>query len=363
MKKRAAAVVGLTVAGLVGVALPAEAATTGVVSVSSNVVIYTAATGKANTVVLTRSANTITVDDVYGIKAGAGCSAVSGDVTKIRCTPKVAAGWVRVDLGDGNDTLTNNTGLGMTAWGRTGNDKITGGSLKDDVFGGDGNDAIWGNGGNDTLRGESGADSISGGDGDDTLAGGSGNDRLLGGNGDDWLIGQQGNDVEDGGPGDDDFDEPYDLTAGTDRDAFIGGPGFDGLDYSLRQKAVTADADAVSGDDGAAGEGDTIGAEIEIIRGGNGNDRLLGTGRDDILIGGPGNDVIAGGSGDDILQGDLGQDYFNGAGGLDDCIDPEPGETVLNCEDAAYGSASSHRGRVPSAKLHDQKFEQTQEVS
>ena len=66
------------VAGVAWIALPAAAATTGVVSlVSGNIVTYTAATGKANNVALARSGNTVIVDDVHAIQAGAGLRTTS----------------------------------------------------------------------------------------------------------------------------------------------------------------------------------------------------------------------------------------------------------------------------------------------
>ncbi|MBU2663338.1 hypothetical protein KOI35_07425 [Actinoplanes bogorensis] len=336
MSKRKTFVAGvLGVVGVAWTAVPAEAATSGTVSkVSGNVVVYTAAPGKANNVRLSRTGSTLTVDDIYGLKAGPGCAAVKGDVTRITCAGAV---WIRADLGDGNDTLVNNSGLGMTAWGRGGNDKITGGPARDDVYGGDGNDAIWGLGGNDVLRGEAGNDALSGGDGNDTIADGTGNDRLLGGNGDDVFINQQGNDVFDGGAGNDSFNTPTDYPAGTDRDSFTGGPGTDVVDYQSRKKPVTADADGVAGDDGSAGEGDSISSTVEGLGGGDAADRLLGTTRDEGFFGGPGNDVIAGSTGDDLLWGEDGNDYLNGAGGYDACVDAAAGDTVLNCEES--GSA------------------------
>jgi Ca2+-binding RTX toxin-like protein len=344
---RAAAVAlgAVAVAGVAWIAIPADAATTGVVSVvSSNVVVYAAATGKANVVVVSRSGNTITVDDVYGIKAGAGCVAVSGDTTKIRCTPRVAPAWVRVDLQDGNDTVVNNSGLSMSAWGRAGNDKITGGPRGDNLLGGDGVDAIWGLAGNDRVTGEGGGDALSGGDGDDVVSGGPAGDRLLGGNGSDNLIGGAGNDVEDGGAGADAFYQDVDYAAGTDSDSFIGGGDDDVVAYWNRSKAIIADADAVKGDDGSAGEKDTIGSSVEAIFGGAGNDRIIGTARDEVFFGGGGNDVIAASTGDDVLEGESGKDYLDGAGGTDYCPDRETGETVLNCELGSASAAAKAKG-------------------
>jgi Ca2+-binding RTX toxin-like protein len=339
---------GVAVAGAAWIAIPADAATTGVVSVvNSNVIVYAAATGRANTVVVSRSGNTITVDDVHGIKAGAGCATVSGDKTKIRCTPRVAPAWVRVDVQDGNDTVVNNSGLSMSAWGRAGNDRITGGPRGDNLLGGDGVDAIWGLAGNDRVTGEGGGDALSGGDGDDIVSGGPAGDRLLGGNGSDDLTGGAGSDVEDGGAGDDAFYQDVDYAAGTDSDSFIGGADDDVVAYWNRSKAITADADAVKGDDGSAGENDTIGSSVEAIFGGAGNDRIIGTARDEVFFGGAGNDQIAASSGDDVLEGESGTDHLNGADGTDYCPDREAGETVLSCE---LGAASAKAKAVDRGK-------------
>ena len=330
-----AAVLGAAaVAGVAWIAIPAEAATTGNATVVGGTIpTLTAGSGRANTVVVTRPAtNVVTFDDVTAITPGRGCYREGSDVTKISCTTGTkAAVWIRVDLGDGNDTLYNRTGLGMTAWGRAGNDKITGGPLRDDVYGGDGNDAIWGLAGNDTLRGEAGVDAVSGGDGDDELTDGTGNDKVLGGIGDDVIINDQGNDVFDAGDGDDVMASVVDFAAGTDRDSFTGGAGIDLVDYSMRKKAITADADGVGGDDGSTGEGDTISSTVEGIAGGSGADRLIGTARTDVFFGGAGNDVIAASTANDYLEGEAGKDYLNGAGGDDVCV-RDSGDTVLSCE-------------------------------
>ena len=87
---RAGLVLVSTVA-LGGFAVPAEAATTGAVSVvETTKVRYKAGKGRQNKVVVTRSGSTITVDDQVAIKAGAGCKAIRGDKTKVRCTTRKA---------------------------------------------------------------------------------------------------------------------------------------------------------------------------------------------------------------------------------------------------------------------------------
>ncbi|MBU2663339.1 hypothetical protein KOI35_07430 [Actinoplanes bogorensis] len=360
------------VAGAAWIALPAEAATTGVVSVvSGNIVTYTAAADKANNVVVTRSGNTVTVDDIFGLKAGAGCSAVSGDVTKIRCALSVAPVWVRVDVGNGSDTVVNNSGLGMTARLGSGNDKFTGGPLRDDVYGNTGNDNISGLGGDDVLRGESDNDVVSGGDGNDVLSGSTGNDTLLGGNGDETMYGGPGNDRLEGGAGEDELqgnqgndimygdadddvfvEDATDYPAGTDSDSFIGGDGDDAVFYWNRTKAITADNDAVVGDDGAAGERDSIYQSVESIWGGYGNDRITGSDRaaEELLTGGPGNDILRAGAGDDAVWGDGGIDNIDAGAGYDFCADAvEAGETVVGCEygDGAPPVTASQRRNTP----------------
>ena len=94
-----------------------------------------------------------------------------------------------------------------------------------------------------------------------SLVGGSGNDILGGGLEDMTLVGGDGDDTFIGGP---------------DGDTFVGGAGIDVVDYSLRVTPVFADADGQPGDDGAAGEGDSIAADIEDIAGGGGSDVLSG---------------------------------------------------------------------------------------
>jgi Ca2+-binding RTX toxin-like protein len=289
----------LLVAGAVGlIALPADAATNGVVAVvQSNVVEYPALNGKTNNVVITRSGRTITVDDIVSLKAGAGCAAVSGDRTKVRCTTRANPAWIRVYLRDRNDSVVNKTDLPITADGGTGNDRITGGPRSDNLIGNDGADAIWGLGGNDELNGGYNDDALSGGDGDDYFRTDEGNDRHYGGN------------------GDDSFSQHF--RNGSDTDLISGGGGHDTVSYVSREKSITIDADGATGDDGEAGERDSIGADVEALQGGEGNDRLLGTPRQDFLSGGDGNDVLAGGGGNDVLRGEIGRDYLNGAAGDD----------------------------------------------
>jgi Ca2+-binding RTX toxin-like protein len=131
-----------------------------------------------------------------------------------------------------------------------------------------------------------------------TVYGGAGNDTLRGGAGDDVL---------DGGAGNDTFTTGAIADGG---DALHGGPGTDTADYSARSAAITVTIDDAA-DDGAPGEADNVATDIEILKGGLGDDHLTGSPGNDTIFGGPGNDVLAGGDGNDVLNGDAGNDTFD----------------------------------------------------
>lgn len=327
-------------------AAPAQAATAGVATVvESTKVRYKAAKGKQNRVVVTRSGNTITVDDKVAVKAGKGCRAVKGDKTRVRCTTKKAPTRIRVYTFDRNDSVVNRTGLGMTADGGTGADTLTGGPRSDTLRGGSGADKLYGLGGTDWMTGSDGNDRLDGGDGDDSLDGGFGNDTLVGRNGHDQLLGMDGNDKEYGGAGPDTFDQAYDPSL-PDADLFAGGSGEDTVTYISRARAVIADNDGAKGDDGAKNEHDSIGTDVENIDGGDGNDRLTGNSARNVLRGLGGNDTLIGGGGDDALDGGTGKDHLNGGAGDDSLFGDDsfgaPGRrTCCSAGPAGIGSATS----------------------
>ena len=82
-------------------------------------------------------------------------------------------------------------------------------------------------------------------------------------------------------------------------------------------------------DDGAAGERDGVGADVEIVKGGGGNDILtaygiittdvvlIGNGGNDVITGGGGNDDLCGGAGDDRIVDNAGNDNIVGGAGFD----------------------------------------------
>ena len=216
------------------------------------------------------------------------------------------AGANQIDGRDGNDTI--NGGLGA--------DQLTGGGGFDRVTYADaarttGVTASLDGVSNDpdgdvlaeveALQGTQFGDTLLGGPQADDLKGLGGDDVLRGGTGPDTLDGEAGDDTLDGGPG-------------TDPDVLIGGPPGavfvgtgDIADYSSRTTAVnltlrsfppatTIDGDTVSG--------------VRSIKGGSGNDRLVGNSLRNVITGGPGIDRIDGKGADDVLAGDAGNDVI-----------------------------------------------------
>jgi Ca2+-binding RTX toxin-like protein len=211
------------------------------------------------------------------------------------------------------------------------------------------NNTIVGNAGSNALSGGDGADRLLGGGGKDTLDGGAGSDtadygdktgavsvalaaseaarvridgvaedtvrnieNVSGGAGNDTLAGDGLDNVLDGGAGDDT------LKGGGSKDTLEGGAGSDTADYGDETRAVEvtlARATAASVKIGGTVE-DTL-RNIEILRGGSGNDVLGGDSLDNHLAGGAGDDVLTGGGGSDQLDGGLGRDSMTGGDGVD----------------------------------------------
>lgn len=239
-----------------------------------------------------------------------------------------------IDGTSGGDDLTGTGGRDLirglgghdTLSGLKGNDRLEGGNGNDTLDGGAGNDRIKGGGGNDRIIISPGADIIDGGVGVDTLdASGFGSgvvvnatasdqgfpripagtitlsngtvqtvrgiEGFLGSRFDDTFYGDAANAVIKGGAGGDKLE-----TFG-ERAKVVGGAG----DDILRINGDFAKVDGGSGDDiikafgpsqkvnGGAGNdeilfsfgfGTKVGVEASVIRGGNGNDRLVWLGAD-----------------------------------------------------------------------------------
>jgi Ca2+-binding RTX toxin-like protein len=197
---------------------------------------------------------------------------------------------------------------------------IRGTSFGDDLFGNDAANQIFGNEGVDLISGLGGNDELHGGDANDNLDGGDGNDSIFGEGGPDVMAGGANDDLMDGGIDGDRFvggPGADDMTGG-DQSPNAGGPGTDTADYRAYTQPLTVNAGDGLANDGAAGEGDNVRADIEAVLGGWANDRLSmglpptfrpqGT-----LQGGPGNDTLTGGAADDVLEGQEGNDLLDGS--------------------------------------------------
>lgn len=110
-----------------------------------------------------------------------------------------------------------------------------------------------------------------------------------------------------------------------------------------RQEDLVCEATPIAGFEVNTGAGDdsvVMGARVPVpatIRGGEGNDVLVGGAAADKLIGGPGNDelngrggndVLIGGSGDDTLIGGPGNDILQGGSGHNTLVGG-PGKNVI----------------------------------
>jgi Ca2+-binding RTX toxin-like protein len=265
------------------------------------------------------SGGAFVIDNDLGLLNGAGC-AHGADVTIVICSGPIKSVFYNGSPGDDR----------MDYWTAT----------PAELRGNDGADELWGGDGNDTLDGGPGADLLHGWDGGDQLLGGSGEDTLFGESGPDMLQGQLGADF---------------LSGGVDIDC---------VSYQDHASPVVADLDGATGDDGSAGEADTIASDVECLIGGEGNDVLTGDDLDNLIegwsgsdvlngLGGsdklagesatggygtPGNDVIRGGNGDDWLLGNEGDDQLYGEAG-DDRL--EGGPDTDHCEIGPGGGTTS----------------------
>jgi Ca2+-binding RTX toxin-like protein len=174
------------------------------------VVVYDAAPGEANRLTVGREGHAITLSDPAAtVNVVPPC--VARDAHSVSCDTdnfgELAADWVSVRLGDGDDSATVTAGAATLAGG-PGRDTLLGGEGEDRLDGGPGADRIDGGGSAWNLlsfRGRRAGVSVDlargrTSDGDRiarirTVVGGHGDDRLLGGPGDDILWGREGDDV------------------------------------------------------------------------------------------------------------------------------------------------------------------------
>ena len=235
------------------------------------------------------------------------------------------------DANDGAPGEGDNIGSEATTLiGGLGADTIVGSAVDNIIVGRGGANVLNGRGGNDRIEGGKGPDTLYGGSGNDRLFGRASADKLFGGDGDDRLLGDDahddatfGADTLDGGNGDDDefgyagndiFLEGIVANGG---DLIVGGVGTDLASYALRAAALKLTLNGLY-DDGAAGEGDRIGNDVENLTGGKGADVITGNNVVNLLTGGLGKDALSGLGGNDVFQTLDGViDSLNGGAGTD----------------------------------------------
>ncbi|MCB0828494.1 MAG: hypothetical protein KDB62_06770, partial [Solirubrobacterales bacterium] len=103
--------------------------------------------------------------------------------------------------------------------------------------------------------------------------------------------------------------------------------GFDFVAYYNRKLPVSISFDGVA-NDGEAGEGDNVGADVEGAGGGDGDDTLIGSDEANQLDGSRGDDTVSGGGGDDDINGDDGDDTVSGGAGNDSVEGDDGGDTI-----------------------------------
>jgi Ca2+-binding RTX toxin-like protein len=161
-RKVIAAVGAAAIASVALFATPAQAAGAGTAEVVSSTLRFTARNGDTNDLVISMRGRTVTLDDRVAVTAGRGCRAVDGDVTIVTCRIPQRSGRLSVRLGDGDDSLTDQTSIDMLADGGIGSDTILGGAGDDRISGGDGRDYLYGGVGDDRIAGDAGDDFLVG---------------------------------------------------------------------------------------------------------------------------------------------------------------------------------------------------------
>ena len=253
---------------------------------------------------LTGGAGTDTISFV-GDNSGVSVSLTDGTADGADSGSDELDGFENVIGGDGDDVIIGSDGANRLDGG-AGNDLLTALGGDDEIIGGSGIDTA----NFDTLSDDVSVDLSSGTvsgveTGNDTISGvenivtGDGSDTVLGDNSDNIIWTGRGADTIDGGQGDDTLD----------------GAGNDTLSFGSDVAGVDVDLGAGTSE-GTSGGPDQF-TNFENVRGGSGNDRLLGDAKNNILTGEGGADELLGGGGDDTLRGNAGADILDGGEGDD----------------------------------------------
>jgi hypothetical protein len=291
-------------AAVVALAIP-SAAQASSIAFAGDVLVYSAAAGETNNVSFTLG----TEEYSCGTRPAPCLDVAEASAVTITSFPAARC------ADDGYGTVECDVPASITAHLNDRDDSMFDWDGPSTINGGPGNEAV--------LEGRGGHDTINGGPGNDALFGGDGNDILAGGDGDDYLEGFGGLSPT----------EPQ-STGGTD--VYAGGPGKDYLDYAGRTEPLLLSMDGVA-DDGASGEGDNVGVDVEQVRGGEAADTLTGSpaanwldgwAGDDQIHGGAGEDSLFGRTGDDRVAGEDGQDTIEGGDG-NDRVDGGAGVDVI----------------------------------
>ena len=159
--------------------------------------------------------------------------------------------------------------------------RITGNDLDNTLSGGGGDDVLVGNAGADVLNGDAGEDTVYGGSGNDTATGNAGDDLVfLGAGADEYTPGDTA------ATGDDAGDDT--VNGGVGNDVIVDLRGANTLTGSGGNDILSA-IDGLR-DDGTFGPDAEL-STADILRGGSGNDALVGDDGDE-MTGGAGDDAF-----------------------------------------------------------------------
>lgn len=278
------------------------------------------------------------------VTLGVGDSAKGGaGIDTIRLLFRHSDVGITYVLGAASTTLVNNTVLEgfeqIEFGGGSGDDRVTGGALVDNLNGYGGNDILKLEGGDDYADGGLGDDVLQGGAGADWLGdSGAGDDKFFGGADNDIIYVESGADRANGEAGDDEFRVGSDDGAA---DSINGGEGHDYAHLGYGSMAIYLDlADQTKNDGGIKND---MFYSVEQFQGSYHSDVMLGNGFANHLMGGNSDDVLDGRGGDDRLDGGDGSDAMAGGAGADTFV-LEEAHDYYNSQWAADTIADFTRG-------------------
>jgi Ca2+-binding RTX toxin-like protein len=303
---------------------------------NGDTLVFQAGPGTANNVgIFLDAQGRPSVSDSAGIVGSGGCPSTG---TVAHCG--ISIDTVVVNARDGNDRVTPEAPVRVAMNGDSGRDTVRGGFVRG------GASSVVFNGGPDLDRIDYSSsdrfvnvslDDIPNdgrpGDSDnirpdvEELVGSARPDRITGDGRANVIDGGPGADILSGLDGDDTFRE---RKFATGADVISGGLGSDAVSYVERLAAVNVSLNGVA-DDGAAGESDNVGADVESVTGGSGADTLVGNGVANELIGNSGTDQLTGLGGGDGLFGGAGVDTFLAGNGIDFVSSRDSLAESVNC--------------------------------